>query len=246
MQLGFKLFHFFVLVAWCAQPCIAEKLYGTVRSNDGTPLADVAIYVGSDLPKTKTTADGSFVVEITWKGAVIFVAHPGFRPAARPIQSFRERMDIVIEPESLSTWWLPTCLSKPPASRVFGGVPSLPLPKGVKFRTGSTDIDYRVDRIAFGSWWHPQYLEFWIGPSAAGPRPPDYLFKQSKEFSLRYWRSKDMSREGIDARGSDSDGRRWRHVNIGSNGIMYRQASDAAAKFFDGIVDSMCMPTATK
>jgi hypothetical protein len=244
--MGFKLFPIFVLLVCWAEPCIAQKLSGTVRSNDGAPLASVEVFVGSSIPRTKTAEDGTFVFEINFKGAVIFVAHPGFRPAVRPINSIGEHLDIVLEPETSSTWWIPACLSKPKGIRVFEperGGPRLLLPKGVKFTKGLTDVDYRVDTIAFGSSRHREYLEFWIGTSAAGPMPPDYLFDQAKEFTLRFWRRKDNSENGVDVRGSDFDGRRWRHLNIGSNGIMYRQASDAAAQFFDGIIDRMCIPS---
>jgi hypothetical protein len=244
MRIRFRLFFFFLSVTWLTQTCLAEKLSGTIHSSDGTPLTNVEIFMGRDIPETRTATDGAFVIEVKWKDVVIFIAHPGFRPMVRSIDSFSKPVNIVLESESLSTWWLPVCSSELKAGKVFApsiNGPRLLLPKRAKFRKGSTDIDYHVDEIAFG-WWNPQYLEFWIGPSAGGPRPPDYLFKQAKEFTLRFWRRKDSSDNGIDARGRDSKNRQWRHVNIGSTAILYRQASDAAAKFFDGIIDSMCIP----
>ncbi len=253
MQLKRKLIYSFMLVAWLAHPIIAGKISGSVHSADGTPLANVEIYVGKDIPETKTTVDGSFVFEANWKVTTIFIAHPGFRPAAKLIDASSERYDFGLEPETISTWWIPTCEYEYPKTVLLQPYyigPCLILPKGVKINTGSTDIDYRVDTIQYDSWWYKQWntqeLEFWIGSSAGGPIPPDYLFEQSKEFTLRFWRIKNMSLNGIDARGSDSKNRRWRHINIGSTSIMYRQASDKAAKFFDGIIDSMCMPAPNK
>jgi hypothetical protein len=249
MQPRIKGIFFFLLAVGLTHPCLAGTISGTVRSADGTPLANVNIYVGRDIPETKTAADGTYRFEISWKATSIFVTHPGFRPAARVIHSASERIDILLEPESSSTWWLPACSSEQPAGKIISpshGGPRLLLPKGVKYRAASWDIDVQVNRLGFGSWWNTQYLYFWIGTSAGGPRPPDYMFEQSTEFTLRYWRSQDKSQEGVDARGSDSKGQRWRHLNIGSNSIMYRQVSDAAAKFFDEIIDSMCMPILPK
>ncbi len=242
MRVWVKLILLSVILAGWIQPRLAAKFSGTVKSNDGTPFANVAIYVGSDFPETKTNSDGLFTFATTIKKPVIFISHAGYRPAVRVIGSAGEQVHIELEPEASSTWWVTTCSYERPVGKVIGPFDGLRinLPKGVRYQTRPGDIDYVIGTIEFGI-WNPQQLEFWIGPSASGPRPPSDLIEESREIKLRYWRSVDKAREGVDARGSDVKGRQWRHVNIGSTGIMYRQASAAAAKFFDGIIDSMCI-----
>ena len=55
MQPGFKLIHLLLLVGWWVQPCIAAKVSGT----EGTPLANVAIYVGRDVAAIQPTRIGA-------------------------------------------------------------------------------------------------------------------------------------------------------------------------------------------
>src|ERR1044071_9146677 len=102
MQAGRKLIQIFLLIILWAIPSIAATISGSVRTNNGTPLADVKIYMDSDAVEAKTSADGTFVIKTELKNPVIFVAHPGYRPAAKVIRSIDERVDIVLEPESLS------------------------------------------------------------------------------------------------------------------------------------------------
>jgi hypothetical protein len=45
---------------------------------------------------------------------------------------------------------------------------------------------------------------------------------------------------GVDYRGVDKKGRKWRFVGKFGETISYENASDAAAKFFDSMIDGMC------
>ncbi len=46
---------------------------------------------------------------------------------------------------------------------------------------------------------------------------------------------------GTDARGTDKEGKQWRSVEIGDL-AQYRSVSNEAARFFDKIIDSACVP----
>lgn len=248
MQLGLKVISIFLFAAlWLQNPAVG-KISGTVRTADGTPLAGVAIYLENDTPVTKTAADGTFACKNIQNAQVLFIAHPDFRPTAKVILSTGEPLDIVLEPESASTWWVPTCSSEPISGKVIYPLSAglrLILPKGVKVKRGPFAIDVSTQIIEFG-WWRPQQLVDTMDGGPASPRPPEYLIENSREYALRYWRSRDQSVEGVDARGIDAKGRSWRHLNVEFMDLRYSQVSAEAAKFFDSLIDSMCMPPAPK
>ena len=84
-------------------------------------------------------------------------------------------------------------------------------------------------------------LVIWFGPLVGGLDADDDWLVKAANFTERSVRDGQQI-AGQDFRGVDKQGKLWRWTGLaGYNIARYRGASDAAAKYFDRIIDSACV-----
>jgi len=176
-------------------------------------------------------------------GNVVFFRGLGFRPSTRVLTS-DEPLTVKLEEDVTSAWRLATCDALPPGHKSLGAIGRLSVPQNAKIkRSGGDDtwedmIFYRRDR--------GQSLRAWLGPGNYDPEP---LFGG---FVRENWilDSSDISERtlsfgkqiyGVDTSGRDRTGRRWRWIVTQAGVTYYHAATNEAASFFDGILETACI-----
>ena len=109
-------------------------------------------------------------------------------------------------------------------------------PKNVKVKKGF-DVDYGYYSIGYGPKKARDWLRGIYGPFPAG-NVPENLTKGATDVTTRKWKSGRVN--GVDSRGKDAGGKYWRYLGLWGEAIRYENASKESAKFFDGILDSIC------
>ena len=100
------------------------------------------------------------------------------------------------------------------------------------------DVDYVEYDVRYGPKEDKVWLKFMFGGLVGGHSPDDI------GNSSIHWTSQRLQCNqhdgGTDWRGTDGDGRRWRHVSIPLGFAAYRDVAPKAAEYFDKILDTMC------
>lgn len=106
------------------------------------------------------------------------------------------------------------------------------------------DVDYGGEFVSIKIDGKTFSMRTMSGAICCGGRPLPSQYLDSSKIVERAWRFKAKGRsfEGMDSRGIASDGTLWRWVGplIGEQ-AEYRNANEQAAKFFDSILDTMCI-----
>lgn len=226
---------------------------GRVTARDGKPIEGVVVS-GSEwkcCPAQRdamtTDASGSFRIE-----------HPGSVLHFAPRDGFQPQL-LVVTPEMLA----PTITLDPPASsfslaacgkpqsgfeRIGWGKYGLQFDapsREVRLTRGKADVDYVVDIIRAKN--GNDRVEFWFGPNAMSSTPDDKQLVESEVFVTRnvvmppgLVVGSGGGVIGMDTRGSQPNGEKWRQVAIGFEGARYRDVTPANAALFDSIIDSAC------
>jgi hypothetical protein len=212
-----------VLVGATASGSIA----GRVTDAEGNPLADVRVM---SLPwgDSKTDSDGRFALKKP--AQLIRFSKSGYGPVTVPAGA--DRLDIVLQQSTQSVWSPPTC--SPDRVRRFGDTMMFTAPPGVRLYT-TTDNHYRT--VAIRSL--DSTLQFGTGPHWTYGLP---LAQVLEAMVLIHERDVHMPRgePGAEYRGVRRDGGHWRAVYLFGQSIGYDEADVIAAKYFDGIIDSLC------
>jgi hypothetical protein len=100
------------------------------------------------------------------------------------------------------------------------------------------DVDYVEYHVRYGPKEEKVWLKFMFGRLVGGHSPDDL------GNSTIHWTSHKLrcnqDEGGTDWRGTNGDGRRWRHVSIPFGFAAYRSVAPKAAQYFDKILDTMC------
>ena len=225
-----------------AQNAANPGLHGVVTSKDGKPLADVVVYASApreccakQAQRTTTDATGSFHMDNPPR--VLHFFKDQFAPASRVVDSGQKEIGVVLEDEAPTRWILPACPDKIHAKAV-GWPYQFLVPKRPKIKKRFGD-DYLIYLTADRT---KEYsLVIWFGPLVGGLDADDDWLIQAASFSERSVRDGTQI-AGQDFRGLDKQGRHWRWTGLaGYNIARYRNASDAAAEYFDRIIDSACV-----
>ena len=227
----------------------AFELKGTVKSEDGKPLAGVQILTYAPAGPAKilgiqvqssskryeitTGADGGF--SIPGHGRLVYFHRADLRPLTKIVELTATRLDVVMEDGGRSLWKIPACSAQEKSTRVGVGfmvnVPKNVIVKDAKdrFEDGGYLFGYRVgERVELlVNWWESSSLE-----------PLEKYLFESKQFSLRMWTSDD--KWGYEYRGTLSNGKVWRRIAIKNGAIAYQENSKEAATLFDSMLDTVC------
>lgn len=145
--------------------------------------------------------------------------------------------------ESNQAFELPSCsASHRSGRRIVSGFEMIEfrVPRFARM-TKTTDIDYVDYYVLYGPEREKIWLRIMLGPLAGGSSPPQDLNDTSIQWAQRTWECGASRINGKEWRGSDANGRRWRHIAIPLCGFAaYRNVPAKAAKYFDKILDSMC------
>jgi len=99
------------------------------------------------------------------------------------------------------------------------------------------DVDFVNYSVRYGPAPAKAWLSFVFGPTVGGTSPPDL-----ENTSIK-WTSRKLtcneSTVATDWRGSASDGRRWRHIDVIFGFAEYRDVPPKAADYFDKILNSV-------
>jgi hypothetical protein len=129
-------------------------------------------------------------------------------------------------------WAPPACSSN--SVRRFGETMMFTAPPGVRLHSTS-DVDYRtVAVLSRGSG-----LEFGTGPHWTYGQPVVQIFDAMMLVQERDVRTP-WGDPGAEYRGIRANGKYWRAVYLFGQSISYDDADAIAAKYFDGIIDSLC------
>jgi hypothetical protein len=211
-------------LAGAAQP---GRVAGRAIDSAGNPLAQVRV-ISLPWEDTYTDHDGRFVLEKP--AQLIRFSKAGYRPITKKARA--DRLDIVMQPGADSAWTPPAC--SPKGVRRFGETMMFAAPLGVRLQT-TTDVDYRTVRILNRG----STLEFGTGPHWTYGLPVAQVLEAMVLVDERDVRTP-WGDPGAEYRGVRADGKHWRAVYLFGQSIGYDGADAIAAKYFDGIIDSLC------
>jgi len=222
--------------ALLAQTAPKEGLSGRVLDADGNPLEDALVIASGAGYRgwAETAADGTFEVEEA--GSFVSAQLEGYAPALIPVDEDSSVIEIRLSASEHSVWKVPSCKGVSRAKGWFGDETMLRATDTVAEGPG---VGEHADL-----WWTVRFREQrltlvnGIANIHAG-LPSEKLMTDSADLSYRGWQGDYNS--GLDIRGSDSEGRRWRWVGhqIGT-AVSYVGADQDSAAYFDAIIDSMC------
>ena len=200
---------------------------GRVTDAAGIPLPQVRVM---SLPweDARTADDGRFSLEKPAR--LIRFSKAGYRPVTKPTPT--GKLEIVLQATSDSVWSPPAC--SPNSVRRFGEIMMFTAPPGARLHTTS-DVDYRsVAVLSRGS-----ALEFGTGPHGTYGLPVVRILE-----AMMLVQERDVQTPwgdpGAEYRGIRANGKHWRAVYLFGESISYDDADAIAAKYFDGIIDSLC------
>ncbi len=219
---------------------------GTVRSKDGKPISGVLVSSPPSLISgVRSSADGSFDLQITRYSGIVYFWHPDYRPFAKHVNqlTFKDKLDIVLEPGKKSQWNMPEC-SKVERPDLYVGIGSklrVRVPEKTYIISGFTNefIYYQIRHTSIvrsnGIDWP---ISEFLGLGAKLPDPGNSLWPMEEicgRVEQRTWKSGLVI--GVDC------GRKGDRIVVGkdrANYISYRTNVEKAAADFDKIIDTAC------
>jgi hypothetical protein len=216
-------------------------LSGRVVSESGQPLLDVAVSNTSGSKTTKTDKDGRYVLPFH-SGTVgelccaVRFFLPSYQPLWKSIDAGARHLDVVLK--SGENQWTPMRCGPSQKPKRIGLALRLLIPEGT-YSQHTFDVDVFRDEIFFGPEQHRERMEQAGGPLWGSPlSPPDH--KLASSYDIQERRVACGRGKGVDFRGHDKEGLRWRYISMFDESIEYEKVSSEAADFFDSIIDSLC------
>lgn len=211
-------------------------LRGTVRSQNGEPLAGVT--VRSDCADTQTDEQGRYSIQPPRNPCRVRVVQfraEGFSTLTKALQENEGELDITLR--SGVSAWIPPTWDLADSMRVGGKMKFL-IPKSAKIKYGPASDAWHIG-IGYGS----RSKREWMGINGGGN------YSSGLPYVVMLYPTEIVERDmacgpnGYDIRGRTKDGKRWRNTGMGQRGfgesIGYSNASEKAAEFFDSIIDGL-------
>jgi hypothetical protein len=165
---------------------------------------------------------------------VIRFSLPGYRPLTKAINGDLRRLDVVLQ-SGENKWTPQQCSASSSALERLGWPMKLSIPEGTTVES-EIGADITVHAILLGPGLNSGKMEVTSGPMLGRLLPRKALLVSSSIDQER-----DVGcHDGVDIRGHDEDGMRWRFTGLINENIEYSRVSDKAADFFDAIIDSLC------
>lgn len=242
-----------------AQTAKLESATGVVANDEHSPLTGVPVYSSPtccpvSAAHALTDAAGRYTLEKP--GSIVHVRHPGFQPVTK--LSSQPRLDFTLQPAENSLQ-LSVCAA-PPSTSAFGGIIRFTPPGSAQVppNTGTEFAAYSIPSEASSS-----YLRIWLGSRAGSMDAAESLYLKSVSFRERFVVDERGKVIGMDTSGITPEGKRWRWVgfnpsldgawpNLQDTAVSvvalgmarYEDATEEDSRFFDGIIDSACLPVA--
>jgi hypothetical protein len=211
-------------------------LHGSVRSQNGEPLAGVT--VRSDCGDTKTDEQGRYSIQPSrnpCRARIVQFRAEGFSTLTKAVQENTGEIDGMLRP-GVSAWIPPTW--DPADSIRVGGKMKFLIPKSAKIKYGPPSDAWHIG-IGYGS----RSKREWMGINGGGNYSSGLPYAVILHPTEIIERDMTCGPNGYDIRGQTKDGKRWRDAGMGLRGfgesIGYSNASEKAAEFFDSIIDGL-------
>lgn len=217
-------------------------LTGRVVTPNGEALAGVRV-CSTTWWCSLTDREGRFSHKPGFRG--ITTAHfslAGFRPVSRPVGTAGGDIEVVLEPAENAVWRVPICVKPPKWRHWLGGRLRVTIPKGSKM-VRVDDVDYTAGFVWYSK---TEVLRIGGGPTWSSGLPDAGLLRTSTEVTERLLElpgphdPEVVAIPGVDVRGVQTDGTRWRFTGDAFETFTYENASREAAAFFDGIIETLC------
>lgn len=213
---------------------------GTVRSRDGSPVANASIHhTGNRRSVDRTHEYGRFAF-VTDAPAVV-VRKAGFQSVFLRLPEAGAELAVIAEQDSGRMF--PVCVQgKPWGLADFMAEFRFPRIRGVKATKQSNDVDYGA-RSYFVTTSSGRYgIQHGGGPMWGGMIPlDDYVWKSTAYQETTYLVD---DRTVIDARGVLTDGRHWRQLGHSGESARYEVADESVARTLDRVLDGACLKPA--
>ena len=215
---------------------------GIVLDEQGNPIGAVRVYsiyhcCPAQFASAISDEHGRF--ELEHIGSVLHIERDGFEPQSVVTKGPDANLELRIRHETEKNR-LPKCRTTGQGDKLLGRRVRFLVPeRGVHVDRGE-DVDYvnygiRVKRKGAS-------LVLWFGATAFNPEPDDDLLISSSEFSQKNIYGLDGNLLGMDSRGRNVAGTRRHTRGLGADAT-YSNASPEESAVFDGIIDSMCVPS---
>jgi len=217
-----------------------EPAIGFVKSESGKPISDVLV-CASSYECVKTDSEGDYdLAKISKRARMLRFSKEGYKPIIKVLEGATSSPETTLVEGGNTVWNIPACKEN---EKREGYSIKVMVPKGTKIAKGR-DIDYTTINFRFGR--TKQWLQIGTGMNWSSGMP----FKDDLDSSIEIF-DRDIRfpraplenmvyLDGIDVRGRSKDGTRWRETGNAFETLSYRNVSEAAAKFFDSIIDSGC------
>ena len=264
LQILFYMFCFFIYhPVVMGEGNLDNKVVGRVVNKQGDPLSGVAIrryFNGTS--SGMTDEKGMFFLTIDLKEfnnpesccAVVF-SLSGYKQMTK-VFKYGENEIIVTMLPGENIWSPPICDSVSAKSNRLGWDLKVLMPKKAEVKK-FIDFDNVRIHLGFKSKSEYQWMElgtgiFWLAAipykslSLSHDIEERVIKDGEKGYYYEYINNNDSIRGvrehiGIDYRGIDEHGKKWREVGLRFQTITYKNATSEAAEYFDKIIDSMCV-----
>ena len=248
MKFGIRRYWILLVIGSCL-PCLAQITGKLTAAGTGQPI-DHGLVMGEGINWAYSNEDGQFILpKGRFRGAnappqvpVTFRAD-GFRPVTRVAESEDAVLDVQLELNLASDWIISQC-EKAAANRTIGSEMRFTLPPKTAPAESYHDVDYGGEFVTTKIDGKTFSMRTMRGAMCCGGRPLPSRYLNSRNIVERAWTLKANGRvfDGMDSRGIAADGTLWRWVGplLGEQ-AEYQDANEQAAKFFDSILDTMCI-----
>jgi hypothetical protein len=207
--------------------------------------------MGEGLNWTQTDEDGRFnLPKARFRGGnappqvPVSLRADGYRPMTRIAESDSAALgDVALEDGAATEWKVSLCTEPGNTPTTIGFEMQFTLPQNVA-PSSYGDIDYSGRIIQFDAGGKASLLRTMNGAVCCGGHPYRDRYLNSTTVTERAWIVRVGKRkfDGLDSRGVAKDGTRWRWVGplLGEQ-AEYSGANEQAAKFFDSILDTLCI-----
>lgn len=225
---------------------LTAQISGRVISSSGMPVQGATV-ITPLLFQATTAESGEYVLDPRnrpgWKPKIVIFYAPGFRPLVKTLSEEDSVVDAILTPEEGPGRRVDACSAAQKGERRVGDPMSFALPPEVRVHS-SNGGDYILHSLFYRSGGQPSILEIWEGMSCCNGRPLKDESVIAAALTMRTWGFEGRSQKlgGLDMRGTSTDGTFWRWMGpLSGSQINYQNATEAVARVFDAIIDSMCV-----